>query len=172
MPDGPAGRDAFHLDHYRPKTKFRADQANYHNLFYSCAHCNRCKGAYWPSSVERANEKEVLNPDHFVMKEHLRYSGPTVVPRSRRGEWTCELLDLNDPVRVAHRETLSAVYERFSEQYDQHLDDLGMVMQLIALATSEEAVEKLRVLKEEKEKALQQGYRQMVDFFGVAPSLT
>jgi len=40
------------------------------------------------------------------MWNHLRYDGTTVEAKSRSGEWTVELLDLNDPQLKEVRKTI------------------------------------------------------------------
>ena len=39
----------FHVDHFRPKTKFPHYTHEYTNLRYSCPRCNLIKGSYWIS---------------------------------------------------------------------------------------------------------------------------
>lgn len=43
------GRRNFHVEHFRPKSKFPDLLLDYFNLFYACAICNTFKGNDWPS---------------------------------------------------------------------------------------------------------------------------
>jgi hypothetical protein len=42
------GADSFHVEHYKPKSKFVDLEKEFENLFYACAICNRFKGNDWP----------------------------------------------------------------------------------------------------------------------------
>lgn len=43
------GTRNFHVEHYRPKSKFGELENDIMNLFYACAICNTFKGDDWPS---------------------------------------------------------------------------------------------------------------------------
>ena len=42
------GSDSFHIEHYKPKSKFSKLEKEFENLFYACAICNRFKSNDWP----------------------------------------------------------------------------------------------------------------------------
>ena len=42
------GARGFHIEHYRPKSRFEALTHDYSNLFYACCVCNVFKGDDWP----------------------------------------------------------------------------------------------------------------------------
>ena len=46
------GVQAFHVEHYRPKSKFPALENALSNLFYSCPICNRFKSNDWPAEPQ------------------------------------------------------------------------------------------------------------------------
>ncbi|MDP8269001.1 MAG: HNH endonuclease [Candidatus Tenebribacter davisii] len=52
------GVDHFHIEHYKPQSKFPELINNYNNLFYSCPICNRFKSNDWPNEP---------NQDHSVI---------------------------------------------------------------------------------------------------------
>ena len=43
------GTRNFHVEHYRPKKKFRSLENDIKNLFYACPICNTFKGDDWPN---------------------------------------------------------------------------------------------------------------------------
>jgi 5-methylcytosine-specific restriction endonuclease McrA len=43
----------FHVEHYRPKSKFEKLENDIKNLFYACAICNTFKGDDWPGEPEK-----------------------------------------------------------------------------------------------------------------------
>jgi len=46
------GLDNFHIDHYRPKSKFARLEETITNLYLSCAICNRFKSNDWPAEPD------------------------------------------------------------------------------------------------------------------------
>ncbi len=47
-PDTHYGQEiAYHIDHFKPKSKFSSLKADYHNLVYSCPYCNNAKSNEW-----------------------------------------------------------------------------------------------------------------------------
>jgi uncharacterized protein (TIGR02646 family) len=47
------GSDSFHIEHYRPKSKFHKLEKEFKNLFYACAICNRFKSNDWPKAPKK-----------------------------------------------------------------------------------------------------------------------
>jgi|SRR5690554_1088779 len=49
------GSDSFHVEHYKPKSKFSKLEKEFENLFYACAICNRFKSNDWPIDPNSAH---------------------------------------------------------------------------------------------------------------------
>jgi len=94
--DGLKGDDNFGVDHYRPKGLFPHLATVYENLFYSCNVCNRRKSWFWPSAAHLEAKQFIPNPCDHVMSAHLRFHGVTVLARTAAGQFTRDLLDLNE----------------------------------------------------------------------------
>ncbi len=79
------------------------------NLAYSCLHCNRHKGPN-VSGFERRGARRILiplfNPRRHKWERHFRWKGPYLVGRTPIGRVTIEILAINEPLRVAVRESL------------------------------------------------------------------
>lgn len=105
MPDSLRGEKTFGADHYRPQQKFPHLSNIYENLYYCCNACNSRKGAYWPTP-DRTSIEFIPNPCDHEMFRHLRYKQALVESRSRAGEFTAELLGLNDVAEVKFRENI------------------------------------------------------------------
>jgi uncharacterized protein (TIGR02646 family) len=106
-PDRLGDLDAFGVDHYRPKKRFPSLATTYSNLFYACNTCNRRKGQFWPSGIQQQNGQFVPNPCDYTMFDHLRSGAAGQVdPHSKAGEWTIDLLLLNESVRVDFRKAM------------------------------------------------------------------
>lgn len=102
-PDPLKGYANFGVDHYRPKSRFELLATEYLNLYYCCNDCNRRKGSHWPSAEEEAIHF-VPNPCEHVMFQHLRAGKDgKVEARTPAGEFTVELLHLNDDLTVNFR---------------------------------------------------------------------
>lgn len=43
----------YHVDHFRPKTRYPRLALTYSNLYYACGLCNIFKGETWPSPAQR-----------------------------------------------------------------------------------------------------------------------
>ncbi|MBI3915958.1 MAG: HNH endonuclease [Betaproteobacteria bacterium] len=112
-------QESFGVDHYRPKSipKFRSLTTNYLNLFYACNRCNSYKRAFWPSPSEMKAGVFVPNPCDHVMWEHLRSrSDGAVTTASKAGEFTSDLLLLNETEAVAYRRSLTTVLGTLAAQ--------------------------------------------------------
>jgi hypothetical protein len=76
------------------------------NLAYSCLHCNRHKGTDL-AGIDRITSRTKLvrlfNPRKHQWDRHFRWDGPYLVGRSPIGRVTIQVLEMNDPVRVALR---------------------------------------------------------------------
>lgn len=125
---------SFHVEHYRPKKKFPELETEYTNLYYACAACNVRKGPFWPSREEVEKGIFIPNPCDYRMFDHLKFNFAEVMGRSTAGEWTLELLDLNDSDTVAHREALIAAFaglDRKRRELKERID------QVVAKAASD-----------------------------------
>ncbi len=107
MPDTLAGYSTFGVDHYKPQKLFKNLATTYSNLYYCCNACNSSKNNHWPA-LGKEKDELIPNPCDHVMFEHLRFNNAEVEHKSKAGEFTKILLDLNDPVVVHLRKTMLA----------------------------------------------------------------
>ncbi len=63
--------NAFHIEHFKPKTKFPELINVYSNLYYACFRCNRFKSSYWPNEVELASGKRFWDPCEDLSCDHF-----------------------------------------------------------------------------------------------------
>lgn len=96
----------FHVEHFRPKSKFEELENEIKNLYYACAICNILKRADWPGDV-RADLSNAAYPDPAdfdygdlidVDEETHRVDAPSVAAR-----YLLERLYLNRPQLLAER---------------------------------------------------------------------
>jgi len=113
-----AGPRSFHIDHYRPKTKFPHLIAVYDNLIYSCASCNGFKGDHWPNIIEYLKGKVILNPYIHDLENHIDKSNDLWKARTKRGQWNIVQLHLSSDVIVKKRQ-----YKRSTLNTIQRLKD-------------------------------------------------
>jgi hypothetical protein len=106
LPDGMKGTDSFGVDHYRPKEKFPELSTAYTNLFYYCNACNSWKGEFWPGRDLVRLGVFIPNPCDHVMWDHLRYREASVEARSNAGNFTLDLLHINDQGFIEYREMI------------------------------------------------------------------
>ncbi len=98
------GAKNFHIDHYRPKTKFSELEKEYSNLIYACGPCNRYKSDYWPNYLERILRKYILNPRYMRFSDHIETTHFYWVGKTAQGRYTIERLRLNNDSLVQIRE--------------------------------------------------------------------
>jgi hypothetical protein len=75
----------FHVEHFRPKSRFSDLIADYQNLLYACDVCNIFKGDDWPSDEPLVDGVGYLDPcehdydEHFVVADDYQLQGITPV---------------------------------------------------------------------------------------------
>ena len=147
LPDKLLRIDSFGVDHYRPWKKFPNLVAEYSNLFYSCNCCNRRKSDFWPTEDQLKDGYFIPNPCDQVLFQHLRYEGVLVLSKSKTGEFTVELLDLNDDLSVEYRQNLLDICASIELNFQNVRKTISQLDKRIKTATDNEM--KLK-LEEEK----------------------
>lgn len=142
----PTSDGRFVVEHYLPRKFFPELENSYSNLYYSCAECNSYKGAFYPSEEDVSELRFVPNPCEHVMFEHLRYSSTTIVPKSRAGLFTIELLHLNDENFVQYRDTVHLACKAAAETVVDTLRTLQKLEATIRKCNSQ--LEKRRLLSQ------------------------
>lgn len=88
----------FEVEHIKPKSQFPALILVWENLGLACSRCNRSKSSYWSED----NDLRLLNPYLDLIREHLTFSGPMLLPKegSTRAKRTISKLQLNDRTQL------------------------------------------------------------------------
>lgn len=79
------------------------------NLANACLRCNKKKGPNLSgidSQTSRTRLVRVFNPRRHKWSAHFRWTGAILVGRTAIGRVTVQLLAMNDPLRVALRQSL------------------------------------------------------------------
>ena len=79
------------------------------NLSLACFYCNKFKGPNL-TGIDPKTEKitRLFHPRRHKWEWHFRWEGPILVGRTAIGRTTIEVLAMNHPDAVAHRESLLA----------------------------------------------------------------
>jgi hypothetical protein len=107
------GLDNFHVEHYRPKSKFDELELKIENLYLACAICNRFKSDDWPNEPKEDhscvgypdpalcdyNNLFAIDPDKFTL------AGAHVASR-----YVIERLYLNRPQLIRERRMINYLY--------------------------------------------------------------
>ena len=97
----------FEIEHVIPQKHGGATVLG--NLAYSCLHDNRHKGSNL-AGIDRFTSRTKLvrlfNPRRHKWNRHFYWDGPTLMGRTAIGRVTVQVLNLNDPTRIALREEL------------------------------------------------------------------
>ncbi len=134
QPDSSAPNLNFGVDHYKPKgvAKFAHLVCDYQNLYYCCGSCNSRKNNDWP-----VNEKDgpyIVNPCDYIMSQHLRFDAGNgmMTVRSKFGEYTEELLLLNDHTQVEFRKTTLHALKLTAKELASLQDQKAQLSKLLA----------------------------------------
>lgn len=74
------GIDNFHVEHFRPKSRFKTLENDIDNLYVACAICNRFKSDDWPGEPDAKGLKATfLDPGVSDYSKHIRYRGDTML---------------------------------------------------------------------------------------------
>ncbi len=88
------GSKSFHIDHYKPKSKFPKLAAKYSNLLYACRDCNAYKGDYWPTYTQKFSCEVILNPRRDKIEKHIDQTDFSWKGKTIKGKWNIEKLRL------------------------------------------------------------------------------
>jgi hypothetical protein len=96
----------FHVEHYKPKSKYKTLTNKYSNLFYSCSICNCFKGNDWPNEPDEIYEIPfypnplVVNYSDFI---EVDLESGMVKGMKKTTKYLIEKLYLNRPQLVNER---------------------------------------------------------------------
>lgn len=97
-----------HIEHYRPKQKYPERAFLWRNLLLACERCNNAKLDHFPDVVQGG---PLINPVKNDPNQHFRFfydptaQLATVIPTTKQGKTTEQLLKLNRPDLRSHRST-------------------------------------------------------------------
>lgn len=132
QPDGSAPNLNFGVDHYRPKgiPRFSNLICTYDNLYYCCGSCNSRKNDYWP--LDEKKGPLIVAPCEHEMASHLRFNSASgaVEPRTPEGQYTEELLQLNDAATVHYRLSTLRTIRMYLSEIDEHEAEVRFVTRL------------------------------------------
>jgi len=126
------GIQAFHVEHYRPKSRqeFRHLENSLSNLFYACPICNRFKGKDWPAEPNnRFGTSSYPDPsqvDYSILFKLNEKSG-FVTGIYVASKYVVERLYFNRPQLILERKQyfLDRELEKLNEQYITFIQELG-----------------------------------------------
>lgn len=77
------------------------------NLALACVYCDGYKGPNIAGIDPRTGKvTRLFHPRRHKWTWHFRWEGPLLVGRTAIGRTTIDVLEINDPVAVAHRQSL------------------------------------------------------------------
>lgn len=122
------GREAFELDHFRPKSlpQFAGLANDYYNLYYACHVCNHYKSNHWPAPAQEAAGYGFIDLCSEVFSAHFsEQSDGSWAPLSRHAQYTCDKLRLNRRHLVEIRRLLHEIanLRRMQLDWDVPLKD-------------------------------------------------
>lgn len=112
------------IEHYRPKRLFPQRAFLWRNLLLACERCNNAKLDHFPDATQGG---PLINPVKHDPDRHFRFfydpvaKLATVIPTTKQGKTTEQLLKLNRPDLRSHRSALInrlQVLKNFAEKGD------------------------------------------------------
>jgi uncharacterized protein (TIGR02646 family) len=98
------GERNFHVEHFRPKSKFSELENEYSNLFYACGICNSFKGNDWPSEPSETFEAPAyIDPSAVDYNTVFRVVNNLVQGSLTSPIYMIERLYLNRPQLILER---------------------------------------------------------------------
>lgn len=93
------GMRGYHIDHFKPKSKFKDLENIYSNLIYSCPYCNLSKHDDWPagkSTTNIKNNKGYIDPcDSSYSTQHFsRSKTGKIIPNTEVAKYMYRKLKL------------------------------------------------------------------------------
>jgi uncharacterized protein (TIGR02646 family) len=114
------GQANMHLDHFRPKEKFRHLRSNPNNLHWSCAECNNLKSDYWPAEspdLTINGEQGFIDPFTENRKDYFKVApSGELIPLKAPASYKIELLALNREYRKRVRKNRLIVFKMLTEE--------------------------------------------------------
>lgn len=127
----------FHVEHFRPKSRFPALEIAYLNLFYACAVCNAFKLNDWPSDAEESSAACYLDPSK------VDYSTLFDVDHSR-GVVTAKCVAA---MYLEHRLHLNRPQLAVARRYRHLFQRLAVLNRTLRAGLSSERVTKARAIR-------------------------
>jgi len=119
----------FHVEHYRPKAKFRKLENDIRNLFYACPICNTFKGDDWPNEpVEDFSNPSYPDPSRVEYNEIFKIdtSSGEIKAKYIAPKYMIEKMNLNRPQLITERRIFCAYLKlrEFEEFFIRIIPDL------------------------------------------------
>src|ERR1051325_1197957 len=100
------GLDNFHIDHFKPRSKFEELEQIITNLFLACAICNRFKSNDWPSEpLEDHSHPAYPDPASYDYNDLFEIESETLLIKGKHPAtvYVTEKLYLNRPQLIIER---------------------------------------------------------------------
>jgi len=110
------GFHSFHVEHFRPKSRFPKLETEYTNLLYACWKCNSYKSEDWPSGYPLKSGKGYLDPcSHDYEKYFTINSDGVVMGNVGAAKYMIENLHLNSNFLIKTRNDRKRIRESIDE---------------------------------------------------------
>ena len=107
------GQRNFHIEHFRPRSRFSHLENDYNNLFYACSICNSYKSNDWPAEpCEELNRAAYIDPSRFDYNGVFGIQGYLVTSTLVSSRYMIERLYLNRPQLIVERRIAECLKKR------------------------------------------------------------
>jgi len=134
----------FHVEHFKPKSKFPTLETEYINLLYACWRCNSFKGEDWPSNNPLKSGRGYLNPCKYDYEEYFIIDKDEVITgKVKVVTYMIERLHLNCYFLIEVRKKRREIHESI-KKYRLITSEMDKVLK------NEKSNSKIRILKSVK----------------------
>lgn len=130
----------FHVEHFKPKSRFSNLKTKYGNLLYACDICNAYKGDDWPGYIDPCKEDYAL---HF----RLSHNSFEIEGISRRAKYMVERLHLNRPHLRRLRKNIDEADKTCQMIKTLYQDEINRIDQALSQQPSEDMKNVLQMAK-------------------------
>lgn len=124
------GFHSFHIEHFKPKSKFPELEMEYTNLLYACWKCNSFKGEDWPSDNPLRSGKGYLDPCVYDYEKCFTLNNDgSIIGEIKVARYMIERMHLNCHFLIEirnERERISETIEKYkliTSEIDKILKD-------------------------------------------------
>lgn len=138
------GFHSFHVEHFKPKSKFPELIIEYTNLLYACWKCNSLKGEDWPSDNPLKSGKGYLDPCRYDYEKYFILNNDGIlVGKNKAATYMIERLHLNSYFLIKIRNEREKICESI-KKYELPIREIDTILKHEKSASKIKSLENIK----------------------------